>query len=119
VRSYRDLEVWRRSKDLAVAVYRRTEEFPARERFGLAAQLRSSAVSIPSNVAEGHGRPHRADYLRLVGIANGSLKELETQLIIAQETGLMPDVADLLDECTRLGRMLAALMTKLKQPPAT
>ncbi|MFQ3588411.1 MAG: four helix bundle protein [Fimbriimonadaceae bacterium] len=114
--SYRDLEVWRRAKDLAVAVYRSTEAFPARERFGLAAQMRSAAVSIPSNIAEGYGRSHRSEYLQFLGIANGSLKELETQLIIAAETGLMSGTEVLLAECTKVGRQLSALIASLRRP---
>lgn len=81
--SYRDLLVWQKAVELVVATYELTHIFPNDERFGLIAQMRRAAVSIPSNIAEGYGRNHRGDYLRHLSIANGSLKEVETQLIVA------------------------------------
>lgn len=113
--SYRDLEVWQAAMDLVEEVYRVTVGFPDDEKFGLISQMRRASVSIPSNIAEGYGRRDRGDYLRHLSFANGSLKELETQLIIvgrlkittreklskawklAQSTGKM------------LGRLIAAL----------
>ena len=84
VKSYRDLLVWQKSMGLVADVYRLTRSFPREEQYGLTAQIRRSAVSIPSNIAEGHGRHGTKDYLRFLGMANGSLFELQTQLEIAR-----------------------------------
>src|SRR2546425_13305892 len=83
VLSYRDLTVWQRAMDLADIAYAITKSCPKEERFGLTSQLQRCAVSIPSNIAEGHGRKHLGEYLHHLSIANGSLMELETQLMIA------------------------------------
>ena len=81
LKSYRNLTVWQKSMDLVVLIYQATRKLPAAERYGLYAQIRRCAVSIPSNVAEGYGRIHRGDYLHHLSIARGSLAELETQLL--------------------------------------
>ncbi|MDR3762873.1 MAG: four helix bundle protein [Acidobacteriota bacterium] len=86
--SYRDLIVWQKAKALAIFVYRITEEFPKQEIFGLTAQMRRSAVSIPSNIAEGQGRNSKTDFMRFLCIARGSLLELATQIEIALELQL-------------------------------
>lgn len=107
-RGYRALEVWRLGMDAVESVYTVTRAFPRDERYGLTAQLRSAAVSVPSNIAEGNERRTHADQLRFVVHARGSLAELETQLEIGFRLGyagtaeLTPTV-DLLD---RLGRKL-------------
>src|SRR5213596_3052145 len=84
IRRYQDLRVWQLSMDLVVEIYRASETFPKRETYGLSAQCRRAAVSLPSNIAEGHGRKHLGDYLHHLSVANGSLMELETHCIIAQ-----------------------------------
>lgn len=116
VRSYRDLLVWQRSIDLSVSVYDATEQFPRYELYGLTSQLRRAAVSIPSNIAEGHGRRHLGDYLHHLSIANGSLKELETQVTIAlKRRYLSPDIEQsLLDSSAEVGRMLTGLARALR-----
>ena len=123
VRSYRDLLVWQRSLDLAVRVYAVTDKFPRCEVYGLAVQLRRAAVSVPSNIAEGHGRHHLGEYLHHLSIANGSLMELETQLIIASRREYMPPGLErsLLDSSSEVGRMLAGLTRSLsrRRPPDT
>src|SRR6266498_1345092 len=83
VTSYRDLTVWQRAMDLVDVIYELTRSFPKDERFGLTAQLQRCSVSIPSNIAEGHGREHLREYLYHLSISNGSLMELETQVLIA------------------------------------
>ncbi len=116
-RSYRDLKVWQRSLDLAIEIYRVTRSFPKEELYGLVTQVRRAAVSIPSNIAEGYGRYHRGDYVRHLSIANGSLKELETQILIANRLGMVEaaSLEHFLAETGQLGRMLGSLMRKLKR----
>ena len=116
VRSYRDLIVWQRGMDLVVACYGATTEFPKAEQFGLTSQLRRAAVSVPANIAEGHGRATTGDYLRHLSIAHGSLMELETHVQIAERlTYLAPATTQsLLQTTAEIGRMLNALITSLK-----
>jgi len=99
VLSFRDLEVWKRAMDLVVKVYGVTVRFPAEERFGLVAQLRRAAVSVPSNIAEGHARGSRGDYRHHLSIAQGSVAEVVTQLEIARLLGYL---------CAQDGRVLAS-----------
>ena len=87
VTSYRDLVVWQKSMRLVADVYRLTPTFPDSERFGLTSQLQRAAVSIPSNIAEGQGRLATKEFRQFLGIARGSLKELETQLLISIDLG--------------------------------
>jgi len=113
--SYRQLEVWQRSMDLAELVYTLTEQMPDNERYGLVSQLRRTAVSIPSNIAEGYGRSHRGDYLRHLSIARGSLMEIETQLTLSVRLKLLEREAVLpVWELTqRVGQMLTKLIQSL------
>jgi four helix bundle protein len=87
VQSFRDLEVWKKSVQMAVMVYRLTREFPKEETYGLSSQMRRAAVSIPSNIAEGHGRLNTGEYRQFLGVARGSNFELQTQLEIARALG--------------------------------
>ena len=89
VKSYRDLLVWKAGIQLAVACYRITIQFPRYELFGLTGQMRRAAVSIPSNLAEGHSRSHRKEFLQFVSVAKGSLGELETQMALAVQIGYL------------------------------
>jgi four helix bundle protein len=105
--SYRDLLAWQRAFELGLLVYRASDAFPDRERFGLTSQMRRSAVSIASNIAEGYSRGSRIDYLRFLKIARGSICELETQCLFASELGFLVQgssqrVFELLEECKRL-----------------
>jgi len=117
VRSYRDLLVWQDSMELVVRIYRTTSTFPREERYALVDQLRRAAISVPSNIAEGHGRSRTGDYLRYLSVAVGSLHEVETQLQIATRLGYIAgDVEkELLDACDRVGRMLGALIRALRR----
>ncbi len=81
--NYKELKVWQKSIDLAVKIYETTKTFPREEMYGLTSQIRRSAVSIPSNIAEGAGRNTKKDFNNFLGISNGSSCELDTQLIIA------------------------------------
>jgi len=91
--AFKDLIVWQRAIQLALAVYRCTEDFPPSERYGLVSQLRRAAVSIPSNIAEGYGRSTRGEYMQFLGHARGSNSEVETQLIISKGIGRSPGSA--------------------------
>lgn len=106
-RSYQDLIVWQRGIDLVEAVYLATSGFPSSERYGLASQMQRAAISIPSNVAEGQGRGGGNEFIRFLTIAKGSLRELETQMIIAKRLRFIDDtmyqqVTSLTDEVARL-----------------
>lgn len=109
MKSFRELSVWREGMDLAEVIYRATERFPKREWYGLAAQMRRSAVSIPSNIAEGQGRFTLPDRLRFLGHARGSLFELETQIEVAKRCGYLDDQAtcDVRTVASRVGRALS------------
>lgn len=85
LRTFRDLTAWQKAYELAIAVYRVTRSFPADERYGLTAQMRRAAVSVPSNIAEGYGRRTRGEYLQSLHVAYGSLCELQTQLLVAED----------------------------------
>ncbi len=85
IRSYKDLEMWRRAKDFAVVIYETTNTFPREEVYGLTAQLRRAAISIPSNIAEGFQRKFTKEKLQFLRIAYGSGAEIETQLLISTE----------------------------------
>ncbi|MGI5869233.1 MAG: four helix bundle protein, partial [Kiritimatiellia bacterium] len=83
IKSYRDLIVWQKAVDLCIEVYRLASKFPKTEQFVLSDQIRRAAISVPSNIAEGHARHSRKDFARFLMIAQGSIAELETQLYLA------------------------------------
>ena len=114
IRSFRDLDVWRASMDLVVAVYALSWALPQSERFALSAQLRRAAVSIPSNIAEGHARRGKA-YRHHVLIALGSQAELDTQIEVAVRLGYVrpPDVLPCVETLGRIGQMLHGLERSL------
>jgi four helix bundle protein len=113
--SFRDLQVWQRAIQTSVAVYRLTAGFPKEETYGLTSQLRRAGVSVASNIAEGYGRGTRGEYKQFLGIARGSILEVQTQLVIATELGFGDPEA--LNETMRLSeevsKMLYALLQKL------
>jgi four helix bundle protein len=117
VKDYRELEVWKRGMEIAKMVYRLTREFPREELFGLTAQSRRASVSIPSNLAEGWGRGGRREFRRFISIAQGSLKELETQLLLCSEVELTSptSTAPILEQTAILGRQLTALRRSLQR----
>ena len=116
IRNTRDLIVWQRAIELVLETYRLTESFPKREIYGLAAQMRSAAVSIPANIAEGRGRYTRAEYIRFITIAIGSLRELETYGELC--TRLAYSTTDRMENFTNLagetGAMLVGLCKALR-----
>jgi four helix bundle protein len=114
--SFRDLQVWQKSMQLTVAIYRLTRDFPREEIYGLTGQIRRSAVSVPSNIAEGQGRLNTGEFRQFLGIARGSICELQTQLEIARS--LRFGNSELLDEAESLshevGKMIYALLESIK-----
>jgi four helix bundle protein len=115
VESYQDLLVWQKAMDLVVECYRLTQKFPANELYGLTSQIRRAAVSVPANIAEGFGRWHSKDFVRFLLNANGSLKEVETHLLISERLSLLQrtEMQKAMRLSEELGRMLAALRQKL------
>jgi four helix bundle protein len=116
-RNYRDLIVWQRAMDYVTECDRTTSRFPRDERFGLSAQLQRAAVSVPSNIAEGHGRGHLKAFANHLWIANGSLRESETQLIIAERLGYVApeSLRPLLDLANEVGRLITGLRRSLER----
>ncbi len=114
VRTFRDLIAWQRAMELAKAVYTVTRRMPDSERFGLTMQLRRAAVLVPSNIAEGHARQSRADYLRHLRIARGSLAEMFTQLELATDMKMIPQDQYLADLMNAEDRILQGLIRSLE-----
>jgi len=121
VNSYRDLRVWQKAMDLVVASYEVAKQFPQSELYGLVSQIQRSAVSIPTNIAEGHGREHLGDYLHHLSMANGSLMELETHFLLAGRLGYLnvEPMNQLLDHTAEVGRMLAGLISLKNSGPGS
>ncbi len=113
--SYRDLEVWKISMQLAREVYQITEGMPKHEIYGLTSQIRRASVSVPANIAEGYGRNHRKEYVQFLGIANGSLKELETLILLAHDLNYLNDITKLMSLCESAGRLLTRLRQSLQR----
>jgi four helix bundle protein len=118
--SYKDLRVWKQSVDLALEIYRQTQNFPKNELYGLTSQLRRAAVSVPSNIAEGKGRSSDKELILFLHHSRGSLLELETQLFIARKLGYIeePEAKHLLDQVENLAKALNALINALRKPIA-
>jgi len=111
VRSYKDLDVWKKSMDLVVDCYALTKRFPKSEVYGLCSQLQRAAVSIPANIAEGRQRQHSKEFSQHLAIANGSLAELETHVQIASRLDYIKEdqLKDILNKTTEIGKMLNGL----------
>jgi len=117
IKSYRDLRVWQDAMALAEGCYRITRGFPKEEMFGLSSQIRRAAASIAANIAEGHGRENTGSFVQSLRIAQGSLKELETHLLLAARVGLLKEasIEQPLGQCEALGKMLRSLIRSLQQ----
>lgn len=110
MRGHEDLKVWQKAVDLVVSIYRLTRAFPKSELYGLTSQMRRAAVSVPSNIAEGHALKQTQAYLRHLAIASGSPAEVETQLEIARRLGyLKPESHGVIQQSQEVGRMLVGL----------
>ena len=114
VRNYRDLIAWQKAMDLVEMVYRLTKLFPKEELYGLTSQVRKAAVSIPSNIAEGQGRGSKNAFHYFLSIANGSLREVETQVIVAQRLEYVgqDQVQPVLAQTDEIARIIHGLMKK-------
>jgi four helix bundle protein len=115
--SYRNQFIWKRAVQLSINCYKLTQYFPQSEIYGLTSQIRRSAVSVPSNIAEGYGRQSKAEYIHFLHIALGSLRELDTQLIIAREVELADNklFVPVLNEVEEMQGIMVTTLNKLKQ----
>jgi four helix bundle protein len=117
INRFTDLLVWQKAVDFVVRLYEVTRSFPKEEVYGMTGQLRRAAISIPSNIAEGHGRGSTGDYLRFLGMAQGSTSEVETQIVIASRLQYLTkeNGDELLSDLSEIGRMLNGLVSSLKR----
>jgi four helix bundle protein len=117
VKNYRDLIVWQKAMDLAVEIHPIALSFPKVEMFALTSQLNRCSTSVPSNIAEGHGRRSTGEYLHFLGIARGSLNELETQITLALRYDYIPELVhdQIIEHSGEVGRMLNGLMDSLER----
>src|SRR5579875_985872 len=115
IQSYRELDIWQRSMDLAEEAYRITRQFPKEEMFGLTSQIRRSAASVPANIAEGWGRGSTSEFRQFLRVAQGSLRELETRLLLSSRVGICPERAltETLQTISILGRQIITLQRRL------
>ena len=116
IASYRDLMVWQKAMELAVAVYAATAKLPRDERFGLASQLQRAAVSVPSNIAEGHARQSQREFAHFLSVALGSLAEVSTQVELAGRLAQLDNatVTDVNERAEHLRAMLLSLLTAVR-----
>ena len=115
IKTFKDLIVWQEAMNLVEMDYLQTRTFPKEEMYGLTSQMRRSAVSIPANIAEGNGRKSRNEYLQFLSVANGSLTELETHILIAERLNfLTKEVTEQIQtQVKTVGRLLTALRKSL------
>ena len=119
--SYRDLVAWSKARGLVTEIYRATREFPKDELYGLTNQLRRAAVSVPSNIAEGQARYSKHEFHHFLNNARGSLAEVETQLMIANDLGYLAseEANFMLGKASELGRILNGLIASTKKVLST
>ena len=116
VRNYSELIAWQKAMDLVAMVYASTKAFPKEELYGLTNQLRRAVVSVPSNIAEGQGRKSTNEFVRYLSIAHGSLREVETQILIAERLGyLLAASRELMNSASEVGRLINGLINSLKR----
>jgi four helix bundle protein len=117
IRSYRDLKAWQKAMELVREIYRVSRKFPKEELFGLMSQIRRAAVSVPSNIAEGHAKLSRKEYQHFLGHARGSLAEIETQILIAKDLDYLNeiDMNYILNLSAEVGRVLNGLLASLRE----
>lgn len=115
IKTFRDLNVWQKAHNLVIDIYKVTEDFPTEEKYGLVAQLRRSAASIPTNIVEGFKRKSKTDYAHFINIADTSLEETKYHLILSKDLGYLKedDFDNLNNICDEIGRMLYGFHKKL------
>ncbi len=115
VLNYQELVAWQKAMDLVETIYRATKQFPKEEIYTLTSQIRRAAVSIPSNIAEGQGRRSTKEFLNHLSIAYGSLREVETQILIASRLGYLTQdsLKDVMNLCAEVGRLINGLSKSL------
>ena len=115
-RTIREIRVWQKSMDLAVASYQASARFPSDERFGLVSQIRRAASSVPANIAEGFGRWNSREFSRFLAIASGSLRELETHFLIAERLGYVSAIQlkSILDAIDEIARMIYSMLSRIR-----
>ena len=118
LRTHKDLDVWKKAMDLAAHVYSLTARFPKEELYGLTSQIRRSAVSIPSNIAEGAARHSRKEFIQFLHIASGSVAELETQLLLAIRMEFISSDS-IISHVEEVRKLLLGLLRSLKKKPIT
>ncbi|WP_404416370.1 four helix bundle protein [Vreelandella aquamarina] len=114
MRKHQELRVWQQSMDLVEQIYTLTKHFPSEERYGLTSQMRRCAVSIPSNIAEGAARGSTLEFIRFLHIAQGSLSELETQVLIARRLSYLSDITACINNIQQISSQLGGLIKHLK-----
>jgi len=116
MKTHKDLEVWKKSIELVTEIYQITNDFPKEETYGLTSQIKRSAVSVPSNIAEGAARQSNKEYIQFLYIALGSLMELDTQLVIAKNINFVDEkmLSNIDDKIETIGKMLNGLITYRK-----
>ena len=116
LQSYKELKVWQKSYQFCLDIYKMTKNFEYSEAYGLVAQMRRASVSIPSNIAEGYRRRHKAEYLQFLRIAYGSCAELDTQINLSKDLGFISrDTYDyLIQDCNEISRMLFGLIKSIE-----
>ncbi len=114
MKNHKDLDVWKKSIDFVTRVYHLTSSFPSDEKFGLISQLRRAVISIPSNIAEGAARKSNKEFIQFLYIALGSASETETQIIIAENLGMMENSTEINTELENIQKMLMGLIKYLK-----
>ncbi|MBU4272082.1 MAG: four helix bundle protein [Planctomycetes bacterium] len=117
VKDYRDLIVWQKAMNLVETIYRTTKTFPREEIYGLTSQIRRAAISIPSNIAEGNGRHTTRDYVHFLGMAYGSVKEVETQVLISERLRYINSdrSGELVQMTTEIARLISGLVNSLNR----
>jgi four helix bundle protein len=121
ITSYRDLRVWQEAMAVAERAYHLTARFPKEEVYGMTSQIRRAAASIAANIAEGYGRDNSGSFVQFLRMSQGSLKELETHLLLSARVSLVPtaDIQLLLQQCDELGKMLRSLIRSIQRKRST
>ena len=116
IESFKDLKIWQKGMEIVIDIYNLTKDFPREELYSMTSQMRRSAISIPSNIAEGFKRYHDKEYRQFLHITLGSSAELETQLILAKKLEYIKEkeAEKIYEKIDHLSRMITALMRKLK-----